>query len=136
MTQRLHEVGVEFEVPFHDVDALRIVWHGHYYKYLELGRTALMRSRGLDVPEIADAGFLQMVIDTRCRHTFPLRYGERARVSAWFVDLSPRIVIDYRIRNLTQGRCSARARTTLITTDVHGRLLLETPDVLLDRLQA
>ena len=24
------------QVPFHDVDALHIVWHGHYYKYLEV----------------------------------------------------------------------------------------------------
>ena len=43
--QRLHETSVEIEVPFHDVDALRIVWHGHYYKYLELARTQLLRSR-------------------------------------------------------------------------------------------
>ena len=25
-------------MPFHDVDALHVVWHGHYYKYLELAR--------------------------------------------------------------------------------------------------
>ena len=44
---RLHEVHVDLEVPFHDVDVLQIVWHGHYYKYMELGRTALLRARGL-----------------------------------------------------------------------------------------
>ena len=27
-------VSVELEVPFHDVDSLHIVWHGHYYKSL------------------------------------------------------------------------------------------------------
>ncbi len=27
---RRHEVHVDFEVPFHDVDVLQIVWHGHY----------------------------------------------------------------------------------------------------------
>ncbi|MDH3602364.1 MAG: hypothetical protein OEU26_22345, partial [Candidatus Tectomicrobia bacterium] len=25
-----------FEVPFHDVDMMGVVWHGHYYKYFEL----------------------------------------------------------------------------------------------------
>ncbi len=50
---RLHETSIEFEVPFHDVDALRVVWHGHYYKYLELARTALFRSSGLDDDALA-----------------------------------------------------------------------------------
>lgn len=127
--------SVEFEVPFHDVDALHIVWHGHYLKYLEHGRTALMRSRGLDVPEIAAAGFRQMVIETRCRHTYPLRYGDRVRVRAWFASVNPRIVVHYRVHNLTENRCSARARTTLVTTDAEGTLLMETPDVLLAKLR-
>ena len=40
MKPRLHETRVEHEVPFHDVDMTLRVWHGHYYKYLELARTA------------------------------------------------------------------------------------------------
>jgi len=39
MTTRDHAIEIRLEVPFHDVDALRIVWHGHYLKYLELART-------------------------------------------------------------------------------------------------
>ena len=41
------QVEVELEVPFHDVDMLQLVWHGHYYKYFELARTQLLRQRGL-----------------------------------------------------------------------------------------
>ena len=40
---RLRETSVELEVPLHDVDVLGIVWHGHYYKYLEAARTALLQ---------------------------------------------------------------------------------------------
>ncbi|MGB1274971.1 MAG: acyl-CoA thioesterase [Nannocystaceae bacterium] len=127
-------VSCEFEVPFHDVDALKIVWHGHYYKYLELGRTALMRSRDLDVPAIADFGLRMVVIESKCRYTYPLHYANRVRVSAWFTAVSPRIVIAYRLHNLSENRCAARGQTTLVTTDPDGRLLLETPDALLARL--
>ncbi|MCB9748848.1 MAG: acyl-CoA thioesterase [Myxococcales bacterium] len=133
--RRLHQVEIELDVPFHDVDILGVVWHGHYYKYLELGRTELMRQRGLDVPEIAACGFRQVVVESRCRHTYPLRYGERARVSAWLSALTPRIMIHYRVRNVTAGRCSARAQTTLVTTAPDGTLLMETPDVLLAKLR-
>ncbi len=131
---RLHEVSVDFEVPFHDVDILHIVWHGHYYKYMELGRTALMRARGLDVADIRGLGFAQLLVDSHCRYTYPLRYADKARVSAWFVSVAPRIVVAYRIRNLTDDRCSARGQTILVTTDTEGRLLPETPDALLQRL--
>ena len=131
---RLHEVHHDFEVPFHDVDALQIVWHGHYYKYMEHGRTALMRSRGLDVADMVKLGHRLLLVDSHCRHTFPLHYADRARVTAWFVSVAPRLVIAYRIRNLTNDRCSARGQTILITTDAEGRMLPETPDALLQRL--
>jgi len=49
----VREATVELTVPFHDVDVLHVVWHGHYYKYLEVARTALMKSAGLDVPLVA-----------------------------------------------------------------------------------
>ncbi|HEY8376052.1 MAG TPA: thioesterase family protein [Nannocystis sp.] len=131
---RLHEISVEFEVPFHDVDVLGIVWHGHYYKYMELGRTALLRSRGLDVDDIRAAGYALLLVDSHCRYTFPLRYADRARVDAWFASVTPRLVVAYRIRNLSHDRCSARGQTILVTTDHDGRLLPETPDALLKRL--
>lgn len=131
---RLHEVSVDFEVPFHDVDVLQIVWHGHYYKYMELARTALMRARGLDVADIRGLGYAQLLVDSHCRYTYPLRYGDRASVTAWFVSVTPRIVVAYRIRNLNEDRCSARGQTILVTTDPDGRMLPETPDALLQRL--
>jgi acyl-CoA thioester hydrolase len=128
-------ISIELEVPFHDVDSLQVVWHGNYLKYLELARTALMRSRGLDVEQIVAAGFRQVVIEARCRYAFPLRYGERFRVDAWFKDVENRLNIGYEIFNLTQGRRTLHGHTILATTDIEGRLLLETPHVLLDRLR-
>ena len=35
-------IDVEMQVPFFDVDMLEIVWHGHYVKYLEVARCALL----------------------------------------------------------------------------------------------
>ena len=39
-----HEI--EVDVAFHDVDAMAVVWHGHYLKYLENARWALMERIG------------------------------------------------------------------------------------------
>ena len=128
-------VEVELEVPFHDVDTGFIVWHGHYYKYLEIARTALMRAYGLDVEDVVNFGFGMVVSETRCRHGFPLRYGERFKVAAWFRETERRIAIGYEITNLTQQKRAARAQTTMVTTDANGKLCPTTPSEILERLQ-
>jgi acyl-CoA thioester hydrolase len=135
MRGRDDAVAIEFDVPFHDVDAMQIVWHGHYLKYLEVARTALMRARGIDVAPIVAAGYAMVVAETRCRHTHPLRYGDRARVLAWCMAIDHRVQIRYEVWNDTAGRRSARASTTLVTTDLAGNLQYETPEFIAHALR-
>jgi acyl-CoA thioester hydrolase len=127
-------VAIEGEVPFHDVDALRIAWHGHYYKYLEVARTALFRAHRIDGTDLVDLGFLFVVAHSECRHSSPLRYGDRYRVTAWFLDVEQRVNVGYLVENLTEGVRAARGRTALVTTTLDGELLLETPAVLRERI--
>jgi len=129
-------VSVEIEVPFHDVDSVGIVWHGHYFKYLELARTALMRSYRLDANDLIQLGFGMVMIDSRCRHTATLRYGDRARVTAWLRDTSHRVCIGYEVRRIECGSRVARAQTVLATVTLDGRLLLCTPPAIVERLRA
>jgi acyl-CoA thioester hydrolase len=125
---------VEAEVPFHDVDSLGVVWHGHYYKYLEHARTALMRSRELDVPDLVGRGVAMVVIESGCRYLSPLRYGDRMRVEAWFRDVRHRLAVDYEIHNLTRDAVSARAHTVLAALEPDGRLRLRTPPSIVERI--
>lgn len=133
---RLVETCVELEVPFHDVDMLGVVWHGHYYKYLEAARTRLLVSCGLDAGDLIGPRFRFVVIESRCRYAFPLRYRERMRVTAWVRDVAHQIRISYEIYNLDAKRRSARAYTTLATLDANDKLLLETPVEIRSRLGA
>lgn len=127
-------VSFEFRVPFHDVDAMRIVWHGHYLKYMDVARTELLRARGLDIPEISRLQLRLLVAESKCHHSAPLRYADQVRVTAWVTESWNRIRIAYEIWNLTTNRRAARASTLLVTTDADGKLLWKTPDALRDRL--
>jgi len=111
-----------------------IVWHGHYLEYMGEARSALLRSCRLDAPDLQALGYLVFITEARCRYLYPLRYGDRARVTAWFVAARPLVRIAYVVDNLTQGRRSARAHTSFAVTDSQAQLLKETPDDLLDRL--
>jgi len=127
---------IEGQVPFHDVDPLHIVWHGHYFKYLEVARTELFERHGIDGQDMLDLGFRFVVSHTECRHVSPLTYRDAYRVSAWFHgEVDHRIEVLYEVWNLTADKRAARARTALVTTDPHGTMLLVTPEIIQRRIR-
>ncbi len=134
VTSRAHETKVELVVPFHDVDPLGIVWHGHYLKYLEVARTALLEPLGLDGDELVATGFRFYMADVRCRHVSPLRYRDRVRVTAWLREWEQRIWVSYDVHNVGTDRQAARAHTVLVVVDAAGVLQFDVPEVLRGRL--
>lgn len=130
-----HKVSVDLEVPFHDVDSLRIVWFGNYYKYMDVARTALMRAHGLDENELDRLGHGLVAVESRCRYNRPLRMGDRFRVTAWFADVAeqdPRIHIAFELTLVESGARVARGRTVLVATDRDGNLLRDVPETILE----
>lgn len=132
--QRLRETSVEMRVPFSHVDMLGVVWHGHYFEYCEQARTQLLRSCDLETGDLIGSKYLFFVIESKCRHTFPLFYADQMRITAWIKDIEHRISIHYEITNLNHGRRAARAHTILATADLQRNLLLETPHEIQRRL--
>ncbi len=106
-------VGVALLVaePLYHVDALGIVWHGRYYEYLEHARIRLLRARRLDASDLLELGFGMLLIESRCRHIAPLRYGDRIRVAAWLRDTKHRLHVEYAAR--TRGARSSGDRHSL-----------------------
>lgn len=131
-----HAATVEMTVPFSHCDPLFVVWHGRYFEYFGVARSALLKKSGLDVPDVRDMGLRMFVTDVRCRYAFPLTYGDQFRVTAWLTDGRPLLRVAYEMFNITQGRRAARASTTIATTDGQGNLLSETPDEVFERLPA
>lgn len=129
-------VAVELTVPFHDVDGLHVVWHGHYLKYLEIARMELLRRRGLDVAELQALGFKLMVAESHLRHVSPLFYGDRFRVSAWLTEIEARVELEFEVFDVSTGKRAATARSVLVVVSADGRLCWGTPPPLLERLSA
>ena len=115
---------------------MRIVWHGNYYKYMELARTQLFRSRKLDAADICGLAYALVIIESGCRHIAPLCYADRVRVSAWFQDIVYRIYVGYEVFNLTHNKRSARAFTVLASLTPEGQLLHRTPEGIAQRIAA
>ena len=129
-------VSVRIKVPFHDCDPLFVVWHGRYFQYLEVARSALFARYRVDVEDVRALNYRMYVTDVHCRYMHPLSYNDEAEITARFTALTPLIRIAYDVRNLSAQRRSARAVTVLATTDASGKLFPETPHDLLARVRS
>lgn len=125
---------VRFEVPFHDVDKMGVVWHGHYLKYFEYARTKLLQDLGLGGEISGRFPYVWVVIESRIRHTAPLRFEDKIEVTARLVDIDYRIHVAYEVFNLTTKKRAAKGHTMLATLDGKGEMMLETPQELLPYL--
>lgn len=130
------EVTIDLEVPFYDVDVLGIVWHGHYYKYMDRARVALLARHGLDRKAFGEFSGRVLVAEAACRYLSPLSFSDRFTVTAYFTEIEARLRVGYRIWNLSREKQAARAFTTLVLTDAEGSLLWRVPDAMKERILA
>lgn len=68
----------ETEVPFFDVDAMHIVWHGNYVKYLETARCAFLSSIGYDYNEMGRQGYSWPIVQMNLKYIRPARFGQKS----------------------------------------------------------
>ncbi|HWT54907.1 MAG TPA: thioesterase family protein [Rhodocyclaceae bacterium] len=110
-------VCVEIEVPFHDVDAMQVAWHGHYVKYFELARCALLRSFDYDYPQMQASGYLWPVVECELKYMRPARYGQRLLVEATLIEYENRLRIAYAIRCADSDEQLTKGKTTQLAIE-------------------
>ena len=126
---------VELVVPYHDVDATGMVWHGRYAKYFELARCELLDSFDYGYRQMEASGYNWPVIDLRLRYYRPLHFEQRIRVRAALREWEYRLRIDYRISDADTGRRLTTGRSDQVAVDMETReMCLPCPRVLWERL--
>ena len=127
---------VEVEVAFHDVDAMDVVWHGHYVKYLELARCALLRVFDYDYPRMRESGYLWPIVECRLKYVRPARYRQQLIVRATLREWENRLRMEYSIRDAASGAKLTTGSTTQVAVDMtSGELQFVSPPALIERLE-
>ena len=109
------QAEVEMLVPFFDVDSMDVVWHGHYVKYFEVARCALLERIGHNYQQMRDAGYAWPIIDVQLRYMRGARFNQRIVVRADLVEWENRLKINYLIRDAETGERMTRGSTVTIT---------------------
>ena len=127
---------VEIQVPFHDVDAMHYVWHGHYYKYFEVARTKLFQSIDYDVLQMKSSGYSWPIIETSCKYVQPMLYNQLIQVSAKIQEYENRLKIIYRISDAKTDEKLATGHTTQVAVDMkNNEMCFVSPKFLLKKVE-
>jgi len=131
----MKQTEVIIEIPFHDVDVMKVAWHGHYVKYFEIARCALLDVIDYNYPQMEASGYGWPVIDLRVRYAQPLRFQQKIRVIATLAEWENRLKVDYLIEDAQTGQRLTKGYTVQVAVDMkNGEMQFVSPEILFDKL--
>jgi len=127
----------EITVEFFDLDPLRIVWHGNYLNYFEVGRRTLLEKIGYSYDEMEKSGYTFPVIEVSVKYLSSLRFRDRAIVKAILMEYENRLLIRYEIRNAQTGQITTKGSSTQMAFDIKNNdSCFVCPQILVDKVEA
>ncbi|MBA1262265.1 acyl-CoA thioesterase [Stutzerimonas sp. NM35] len=130
------QAEVEILVPFFDVDSMDVVWHGHYIKYFEVARCALLERIGHNYLQMREAGYAWPVIDVQLRYMRGARFNQRIIVRADLVEWENRLKINYLINDAETGERMTRGSTVQVAVEIASReMQLASPKVFVEAVE-
>lgn len=130
------QAEIEIDVPFHDVDSMNVVWHGHYLKYFELARCQLLEQFDYNYNQMRESGYVYPVIESHIRYAHGIIFNQKIRVVAKLVEWENRLKIDYTIYDAQSNKRLTKGYTIQVAVRIEDReLCLASPPILLQKLQ-
>lgn len=128
-------VNIQLQIPFHDVDMMSVVWHGHYSKYFEIARCELLEKINYSYRDMIDSGYMWPVIDMRIKFIQPAKFGMLVDVKATLIEYENRLKIEYLISDSDSQRKLTKGYTVQVAVDAGtGEMCMASPEALLNKL--
>ncbi len=126
------ENTITYKIPFFDVDPMRVVWHGNYFKYFEVSRAALFEKFDLGYLNMEKHGIMLPIIDVKVSYRRSLQVNDEIAVRAYLMECENKIKVGYEI--LKDDLLCCFGVTTQIAMDAKTKeLLFEVPDIIKER---
>jgi acyl-CoA thioester hydrolase len=114
---------------------MEVVWHGHYIKYFEIARCALLDKIAYNYMQMRDSGYAWPVIELRIRYVKPAAFGQLITVHAEIVEWENRLKINYLITDKLTGTKLTKGYSIQVAIDNQTKsMCFESPRVLLEKL--
>src|SRR4051812_9707295 len=107
-------------VRYAETDRMGLLHHANYFVYFEMGRTELLRRRGVSYRELEDSGHLLVIVDLGCKYKKPARYDDLLTLRT-IVERVTHVKIVHRYEVRRDGVLLAEGHSTLACVDRDGR---------------
>jgi len=124
---------IEVKVRFSETDAMGIVWHGNYIKYMEDGREDWGEKHGMSYLDVYSHGLVTPIVKNSLNHKRTLKFGDVAIVKTKFINTpAAKLIYEYQIFRKSDMLMVLEAKTVQVFTDVDENLKLNIPDWVAD----
>jgi acyl-CoA thioester hydrolase len=111
---------IDIRVRYAETDRMGLLHHANYFVYFEMGRTELLRRRGLTYRQVEDAGHYLVIIDIGCKFKRPAHYDDHLTLKTTVVKVTHvKIVHNYELYR--DGVLLAEGHSTLACVDREGK---------------
>ncbi|MFO0957539.1 MAG: thioesterase family protein [Isosphaeraceae bacterium] len=111
---------IPIRVRYCETDRMGLLHHANYFVYFEMGRTELLRARGVSYRDVEDSGFLLVIIDIGCKFKKPARYDDLLTLRTT-VERVTHVKIVHRYELFRDGEKLAEGHSTLACIDREGK---------------
>ncbi len=116
-------------VRFGEVDAMHIVWHGNYIKYLEDGRETFGYEHGLNYLYIYEQGYILPVVDLKAQYIKSAYIDDVIRIETTYIaSPSAKMIFRYKIYRDSDSTLLTIAETTQLFQTEDRKLVIEKPE--------
>jgi acyl-CoA thioester hydrolase len=113
-----HEISIR--VRYAETDRMGLLHHANYFVYFEMGRTELLRQRGLSYKDVEDGGHFLVIVDVQCKFKKPAYYDDLLTLRTTVARVTHvKIVHTYQV--LRAGQLLAEGQSTIACVDRDGR---------------
>ena len=124
------------EVPFYDLDPMKVVWHGNYLKYLEVSRCDMLSKIGYTYTDMMNEGVAYPVATMDLKYIKSARFLQRLKVITTLVEYEPALIIKYEIYEDKSNELIFKAKSMQICVDAKtGESLYKAPDKFVKKLE-
>ncbi len=116
--ENVHDINIR--VRYAETDRMGLLHHANYFVYFEMGRTELLRARGISYRDVEDSGHLLVIVDLDCKYKKPAYYDDLLTIRT-IVERVTYVKIVHRYEVRREGVLLAEGRSTLACVDRQGK---------------
>ena len=109
---------IQIRVRYSETDQMRVVYHGNYAQYFEIGRVEWLRNKGISYKWMEENGIMLPVVSLTMNYKKPARYDEHLTLKTILKKMtSVKIEFDYELYN-EDGELLTTGNSILVFVDM------------------